>query len=434
MKSLKLRPKDVPLTNLKPHPKNPNRGDVGTIKGSIEQLGFFDRILVQKSTNYVLSGNHRVYAAREAGLKTIPADIVDVDDETALRMLNIANRARDFAEYDHDALQDLLQELAGTEMGLEGTGFDASDLDAILESDDISEIEAIIPEPVKPKAPRIQPAAYAYTPEKAEEVVTSFVGRSLDGGADGDDHSEVTDDQPETVDIIPPELMNEAVPKWMRAEVTSLGEVLFASDNDWDIPALLPHLQVEHIPTPVITYGVYHKPRQVGLWLFYTDDRRFRGLWNNPHTMFRVKAPCAGELNWSMTEQTPAAHAMFMLYKKRWFSRFLQSLEMRIMVDLHVSQRFETMNLMGVPKGWKAYSTRWYSDMAGDIVLRNRETGRSHAGTKDIVFLCYGGGKQAEEFCKEHNIVWIPEGVAVIRGQVDPYGQDFSWRDGEAKT
>lgn len=119
------------LGELKPHPRNPRQGDVGAIYQSIEANGFYGAIVAQRSTGYILAGNHRYKAAAEAGAKSVPVIWVDVDDETAVRVLLADNRTNDVASYDNAVLAEILTELASGP-GLEGTGYDGDDLDQLL--------------------------------------------------------------------------------------------------------------------------------------------------------------------------------------------------------------------------------------------------------------------------------------------------------------
>lgn len=124
--------KQVAIGDLKHHPRNPNEGDVGAVHGSIEANGFYGALIVQESTGYVLAGNHRLEAARQAGLKKLPVIYVDVDDERAERILLADNRTAALASQDKALLADVLRELAETPAGLDGTGYDGDDLDAII--------------------------------------------------------------------------------------------------------------------------------------------------------------------------------------------------------------------------------------------------------------------------------------------------------------
>lgn len=115
------------------HPANPRQGDVGAIALSLRQHGQYRPIVVQRSTGYVLVGNHTLLAARSLGWSHIDAVFLDVDDEEAARILLVDNRTSDLAVYDPGALAAMLTDLAQqTEAGLAGTGFDSDDLDDLL--------------------------------------------------------------------------------------------------------------------------------------------------------------------------------------------------------------------------------------------------------------------------------------------------------------
>lgn len=130
------------LDELTPHPANPRQGDVGAIHESIEANGFYGAVIVQKSTGYVLAGNHRMQAAAHAGATSLPVIEVDVDDTTATRILLADNRTNDVATYDQDALAGLLKSLA-EDGGLAGSGYDGDDVDALLRSLEPPDLDAL---------------------------------------------------------------------------------------------------------------------------------------------------------------------------------------------------------------------------------------------------------------------------------------------------
>jgi ParB-like chromosome segregation protein Spo0J len=121
-----------PVGELRPHPRNPNHGDVGAIYESIAKNGFFGVVGYQMSTGYILFGNHRYEAALQAGATEIPAVGLDVADDEALRILLVDNRTARLATDDENVLAEVLQELAATRDGLGGTGFTGDDLDDLL--------------------------------------------------------------------------------------------------------------------------------------------------------------------------------------------------------------------------------------------------------------------------------------------------------------
>lgn len=127
----------VPLGDLRPHPKNPNQGDVGAIVESIETVGFYGVVIAQKpngkrQNGRILAGEHRWRAAKEEGADTIPVCWVDVDDTDADRILLGDNLIARLALMDQATQSAMLQALTSSDAGLSGTGYDNDDLDNLL--------------------------------------------------------------------------------------------------------------------------------------------------------------------------------------------------------------------------------------------------------------------------------------------------------------
>lgn len=123
---------DVEIGHLKHHPQNVNEGDINAIVESIERNGFFGSVLVNKRTNHILAGNHRVLAAKRLGFITVPVTWVDVSEEEELRILLVDNRTARLGVDNIEGLVSLLEELAETDAGLIGTGYADYDLDDLL--------------------------------------------------------------------------------------------------------------------------------------------------------------------------------------------------------------------------------------------------------------------------------------------------------------
>jgi hypothetical protein len=105
---------------------------VGAIAESLQTHGQYRPIVVQSSTGLILAGNHTYRAAVLLGWDQIAVTYVDVDDDTATRILLVDNRTNDLATYDESALAALLEELTNTPLGLAGSGFDGDDLDRLI--------------------------------------------------------------------------------------------------------------------------------------------------------------------------------------------------------------------------------------------------------------------------------------------------------------
>ena len=130
----------VPLASLRTYPRNPRRGSVDALRESLQTNGQYRPVVVNRRTSEVLAGNHTMLAARDLGWEEIAVTYVDVDDDTAARIVAVDNRSSDLATYDERELADLLASLDD----LSGTGYVQDDLDAMLASlalDDEPDVE-----------------------------------------------------------------------------------------------------------------------------------------------------------------------------------------------------------------------------------------------------------------------------------------------------
>jgi DNA modification methylase len=123
----------VAIDLLKHHPRNANHGDVEAIKKSLAVNGWYGSVVANLTTKHILAGNHRVMAAKALGWETVPVQWVDVTPEEELRILVVDNRTTRIGQDDTTKITDILAELANTPIGLEGTGYGAADLDALID-------------------------------------------------------------------------------------------------------------------------------------------------------------------------------------------------------------------------------------------------------------------------------------------------------------
>lgn len=128
----KLVTEYVQLNKIKPHPRNVRQGDIGAISESLKVHGQYRPLVVQRSTGYILAGNHTFRAAKALKCVEIAVVYVDVDDDQAVRIMLTDNRTSDLATYDDQELAGLLAELASTPTGFDGTGWSGDDVDDLL--------------------------------------------------------------------------------------------------------------------------------------------------------------------------------------------------------------------------------------------------------------------------------------------------------------
>lgn len=135
------------IAELKFYPGNARRGYIDLIADSLSKLGQYKPIVVN-ADGTILAGNHTVMAAQRLGWETIDVHRVDVDDETAKRIVLVDNKANDQSTYDVEELVNLLTELPN----LDATGFTRDEVDDLLETLDALDDEDI-PEPPKDPQP-----------------------------------------------------------------------------------------------------------------------------------------------------------------------------------------------------------------------------------------------------------------------------------------
>ena len=125
--NIKVQTEIVEITDLKPYPQNPRRGDVEEIAKSLNINGQYKPIVVNRRDKTILAGNHTWRAARSLGWTHIAVTYVDVDEYGAQKIVLADNRTSDMSSYDDSKLLDLLESLPT----LEGTGFKQVDLDQL---------------------------------------------------------------------------------------------------------------------------------------------------------------------------------------------------------------------------------------------------------------------------------------------------------------
>lgn len=105
----------VPVEQLTLHPDNARVGDVDAIARSLERHGQTKPLIVQRSTGYVVAGNHTLKAIRQLGWSHAECVIMDMDDRKARLYLVEDNMISDKAGYDSERKEALLESVFGDE-------------------------------------------------------------------------------------------------------------------------------------------------------------------------------------------------------------------------------------------------------------------------------------------------------------------------------
>lgn len=128
-----LEPLLVPIDSVRQHPDNPRNGDLDRIVESMSVNGCYAPILVQRSTGYILLGNHRWQALHALGSDKAPVLFTDVTDPVAaLRIMVADNATTDHAQYDPGLHAAALSALYASEEGLLGAAVTQEEAMAIL--------------------------------------------------------------------------------------------------------------------------------------------------------------------------------------------------------------------------------------------------------------------------------------------------------------
>lgn len=188
-------------------------------------------------------------------------------------------------------------------------------------------------------------------------------------------------------------------------------DTLFPTDNDWEIPVLDDTMQAQEVAIPMQKWGEQARVADLkgnGTIHFYTDDYKFSALYEDPSKLANAHPRNIVEPNFSLYLDMAPAFGLQAIYKKRVIARMMQDRGIRVFVDLNVAQKFIKLNLIGVPRGWRAFATRGYSDRVGGLELEYRiaEASASFAGRKPL-FVVYGDGNMCRDFCKEVGAVYI---------------------------
>jgi hypothetical protein len=171
---------------------------------------------------------------------------------------------------------------------------------------------------------------------------------------------------------------------------------------------------------------VGHKRPMPGVWHFYVDDAKFEPLWRRPQRVLVSKPAAVVEPNFSTTDQTPLALGLWHVYRKRWLGRYWQQCGLRVFVDLNADGQFNRcreglgdvpLNLLGVPRGWKAFASRAHANAPENLVTE-WEVAREWSGVESPLFLVVGGGKRVKALAREHGWVWVPEQQQLAHGKV----------------
>jgi hypothetical protein len=147
-----------PVAGLIPYARNArthSEAQVALIAGSIREYGFTNPVLVD-GENGIIAGHGRVLAARKLGLASVPVIELGHLSEAQKRAYILAdNRLAEAAGWDKEMLALEAADLSELGVDLSTLGFEAAEIDALLNAASADPREEATPEP--PAVPVTQP-------------------------------------------------------------------------------------------------------------------------------------------------------------------------------------------------------------------------------------------------------------------------------------
>ena len=350
--------------------------NAGTEKGremiekSFRELGAGRSILLDKN-NRIIAGNKSRQAAIATGITKVRIVDTEGDEIVAVRRRDVdldSKLGRELAFADNATQQ---VSLAWDEAELEAVQADVEGFDIADFGFDIEDLPQV-------------------TFPTGDDVHTNS-SNSDNEESDNDEDEDETD--PEKIDLY----------------FKMLGDYVYPSNNEFDIPTLLMDNMPVHLELPLNPWGAEARYKKgITTYHFYVDDYRFEQLFKDPIKLLESGCKAIVEPNCSIHDQTPMAHAIWQTYRKRYLCRYLQECGMQIWVDLNVSPHFEEVNALGVPEGYNAFCTRGVTGWL-NTTERHWEMAKRISGLDKPNMFVYGGGEEIEEWCKAHDLIYVNE-------------------------
>lgn len=359
----------VKMSELKLYPKNPRKGNIDAVAESLKENGQFRPLVVQKSTNYILGGNHTYRAAQKLKWKTIQVVYVDVDDERAKKIVLADNRTSDLASYDSEILSEILSSLETPDVG---TGYDTADVQSILAAV-VDRDTDLINEVINDK-PRIE-----FNSDDDDDL---DFGERLSRQQEALQNSPVVDDEAiqnalrGEADHFEAPTGKERIHAEIQAAVEPLLDRVFSSSNYWGIPDLLPDMIPDSFPEPIDTWagmdttpddGKTHWffnwgtapskgfPWERGIVAFYTSDVKWEGWYiNTAHIIGKVMSnglKMAVAPDNSVVLGLPRYTHLRANFEGAWLARVMQEAGIKVIPNLKFTDP-ESMKyaVLGIPK------------------------------------------------------------------------------------
>lgn len=384
------------------------------LRDSMLQYGVVGGIVVNERTWNVVGGNQKIAILDEMSNGEdfkIRAEVISVDEKTEKQLNVILNSSKVGGDWDYDALSRMLPDIDWRAAGITDEDLRLMDMEYLLSSEDISSDAANTTETIE--------VAFSDSGNSQNNSVARVVEPQVSLDDDSEDDDEDDDGDEEEVDDYDYETEDDGEEEEVedkRSFYESMyKDVLYESNNDFEIPNLLLEMQAGKLELPFSPWGANSRLRKdVTTYHFYVDDYRFSALFKNPINLLASGCKAVVEPNCSCHDQTPIAWGLQLIYQKRWLARYFQECGIEVYADLNVSHKFVEYNKMGIPKGYNAFATRgldgWLHSLESDLQVAQEISGLERPN-----LIVYGGGKEVRKFCQEHGLLYVTDFINAKR-------------------
>lgn len=413
------------LKDIKPHPKNVNIGDMDAIAESIEELGMFDPLIWNRRNGMLVTGHHTWLSTRKMGWTSWDVIVVDVDEETHVRMMLSHNAVAAKGRREEYGLANILRELeqAGA---TRGTGYTDAEVRSLVERTS-RELEQI-----RSKANQVGAAAKL---DLDETDLPELESTTEPGGALDDDFDKLSGE--------------------LGGIYTLKQDVVFDGVGEWDIPTLLPDMIPTHdeLPHDLLAWAgsaTRDWPNPDQYWLynikvdstsgmrdlskmipaFYVYDAYIEVWWQKAAQMTArvLESGCQYIVSPDFSPHSVGAEArigsLWNLFRNRWMARYFQQAGLKVIPNINWSlwdEQFlieHTLPTMPMNPNMIAIQIQTATTQARDkelVAAQAADFGRQVQLVLDTLqpggLLCYYG-KVGRELFEEHvktdvPIIWV---------------------------
>jgi len=332
----------IPVDDLKKYPSNPNIGGAEeAIEESLSELGQYMPLRVQKSTMYILGGNHTYDELVKLGATEVACFLFDISDTEAKKMVIGDNHIGRLAHINRTILADLMVSLPDPR----GTGFTDEDMAIMnrIAEDGIAAMEEMGGEDGLLSRLHRETLGDIDTPDSEDNADYGTVDDEIaDAIAPTNDLAKMSEDLPGMYDL--------------------KEEMQFDSKHPLGYPPLRADMMVDELPQPLDSWAgsaTRDDPRGDQVWWlynygidstsgmadlskivlsFYCWDDYFENWFWFPakHTAKALNSGIKYAItpNFSMWIEDPPVVRFYNLYRSRWVGRYFQEAGIRVIPDL----------------------------------------------------------------------------------------------------